>query len=199
MTLTTQFLTIITMIVGGVYLGAAIQTFRRFEKTWKKSPIFSYMIEISFWLLQTLILFYALYLVNKGELRLYILLALICGFALYKSLLESLYKRLLEQMIRTSVAIYNFMYRLVQAVIIRPIKGLISILIALIIWIWGIILWILILLLKIVYYPLSLIGKVVWRLTPQNVKKFFANLAGIYSKIKNTISKWWKFIRSKRG
>ncbi|MDL4840483.1 spore cortex biosynthesis protein YabQ [Aquibacillus rhizosphaerae] len=192
MTLTTQFLTILVMIAGGVYLGAAIETFRRFEVHWKQHKIYAYSIEIGFWLLQTLILFYLLYVVNQGELRFYILLAMLCGYAMYKSVFENIYKRLLERVIKISISIYYFFYRLVHALIVRPIKGLIMFAIAVLLWIWGIVLWIVILLFKIIGYPIKLILVLLWRLIPQKVKKYLSQLAGLFLKIKNIISKWWK-------
>ncbi|WP_186575719.1 spore cortex biosynthesis protein YabQ [Aquibacillus kalidii] len=199
MTLSTQFLTILTMIAGGVFLGAGIHTFRRFEVYWKKRVIFSYFIEICFWLLQTLILFFLLYLVNQGELRFYILIALVCGFAMFKGLLENMYQRVLEKIIQTSISIYHFFYRLVQAVIVRPLKWMISTIIAILLWTWGVILWIVLLLLKVVWYPISIIFKIIWRLLPKNAKKYLTQTGGFYSKIKNTLRKWWKYILSKRG
>lgn len=198
MTLSTQFLTIITMVAGGIYLGAAIETFRRFEPFWRKRVIFSYFIEICFWLLQTLILFFLLYLVNQGELRFYILLAILCGFAMFKSLFESIYKRILERVIRIIISIYRFSYQLILTVIVRPIKWIFTVSISCLLWLWGLIIWILFLVFKVVWYPIRFIFKLIWRMMPQNAKKYMTQLAGFYSKIKNTLSKWWKYIQSKR-
>ncbi|WP_226038362.1 spore cortex biosynthesis protein YabQ [Aquibacillus saliphilus] len=198
MTLSTQFLTIIAMIIGGIYLGASVDTFRRFEFYWKRRKIFPYVIEICFWLLQTLILFYLLYLVNQGNLRFYILLALLCGYAAYKSLFESLYRRLLEGLISTIIWIYYFFYRLVQVLIVRPVKKLVQFIIFLLIWIWGVLLWLMWLILKILWYPVKLTFVLIWFLTPKPIKKYFKQLAGFYSKIKNILRKWWSGIKSKR-
>ncbi|MRH44983.1 spore cortex biosynthesis protein YabQ [Aquibacillus halophilus] len=196
MTLSIQFFTIISMIAGGLYLGAAIDTFRRFEFYWKKRIIFSYIIEICFWLLQTLILFYLLYLVNQGELRFYILLALLCGYAAYKSVFEKTYRNILEKLISTSISIYYFFYRLVQAIIVRPVILLFNFLVAVFIWIWGIVLTLLWLIIRVLWYPVKLVSKLIWFLTPNVVKKYFIYLAGFYNKIKNTIRKWWNEFRS---
>ncbi|MDC3417922.1 spore cortex biosynthesis protein YabQ [Aquibacillus sp. 3ASR75-54] len=187
------------MIAGGVYLGAAMDTFRRFEPLWKKRKIFAFSLEILFWLLQALILFYVLYLINQGELRFYILLALICGFAMYKSLFNQLYLRILEWVINAIVSIYHFLYRLLELFIIQPIKFLFKLIISVLLSIWGIILWLLIIAVKIVWYPISFVFKIIWRLLPQNAKKYIIHLGGFYSKIKNRVVKWWNKFRNRKG
>ncbi|WP_138419993.1 spore cortex biosynthesis protein YabQ [Aquibacillus sediminis] len=198
MTLTVQFVTIISMVAGGIYLGGAIETFKRFEFFWKRKTILSYVIEISFWLLQALILFYILYLVNQGELRFYILLALICGYATYKSLFENTYKRLLERVINISISIYLFIYRLLQLVVVKPIKLLIKFTIGLLVTVWGMLLSASWLLVKVVWYPIKLIFALIWRLLPQIAKKYIYQLAGFYSKIKNKVVSWWKYLINRR-
>src|SRR5690625_5859173 len=75
MTLNVQFLTMLFMVVSGFYLGIALETFRRFSPLWRHRPVLVYIFEVSFWLIQTFIIFYVLYKVNAGELRVYIFLA----------------------------------------------------------------------------------------------------------------------------
>src|SRR5690625_1289933 len=86
MTLSTQFITMLAMTSGGFYLGVVLDTFRRFASSWKNRIIFSYVMETSFWLTQVIILFYVLFRVNGGELRLYIFLACLLGFTIYQVL-----------------------------------------------------------------------------------------------------------------
>src|SRR5699024_4293439 len=100
MTLHVQLLTMIFMVLSGLYLGMALETFRRFSPLWRKNKFLVYFLEICFWLVQTLIIFYVLYRVNAGELRLYIFVACLLGFATYQALIASLYKRLLEQVVK---------------------------------------------------------------------------------------------------
>ncbi|WP_077623914.1 spore cortex biosynthesis protein YabQ [Sediminibacillus massiliensis] len=198
MTLTVQFTTILTMIAGGIYLGAAIDTFRRFETVWKRRVFFSYAVEIGFWLLQTLVLFYLLFRMNQGELRLYILLALICGFSMYKALLEVIYKRGLELLIGLIISISRFFYRLGQLMIVRPVIALVRLLMYLAIGIWTCIVWIVWTILRVLFYPFKLIARMIWYLIPANIKKYLHNLAGFYSRIKNTVIKWVRMIMKKR-
>lgn len=109
MTLSVQFTTMAVMVLSGIYLGLAQDTFRRISVHWKKRPIISYSFEIGFWLLQTLIVFYVLFLVNSGEIRFYIFLACLLGFSFYQALLKTIYRQMLERLISVFRAIYKFL------------------------------------------------------------------------------------------
>lgn len=197
MTLSTQFITIFTMIAGGVYLGAALDTLRRFDHNWKHRKVFSYLLEVSFWLLQTLLLFYLLFLSNQGELRFYIFLAVLCGFSAYMSLFKTMYNKALNKFIKAIVSIYHFFYHLVNTLIIRPIMWIFHLLLAIFLWILGMLLWTVKLLLRVLFYPIQLLYKLIRRILPESVKKYLHKIEGFYSKIKNTLFKWWKKIRNK--
>ena len=79
MTLSIQFITMAAMVLSGIYLGVIRDTFQRFAIYWKGRKLLSYLLEIIFWILQTLVVFYVLFLVNAGEIRLYIILACLLG------------------------------------------------------------------------------------------------------------------------
>lgn len=198
MSLTTQFVTMAAMIISGIYLGASLETFRRFEVYWRKNGFLYYAMEISFWLLQTLILFYVLFLVNQGELRFYILLATLCGFAMYQSLLASIYRRILERIILTFKTIYLIFYKLVQALVFKPLKLILQLLLAICLLVGRTFYSVVQLLFRIIYWPVSLVGKGCWRLLPKNAQKYFVSLAGFYSKIENNIINRVKNNRNKR-
>ncbi|MFD1021154.1 spore cortex biosynthesis protein YabQ [Thalassobacillus hwangdonensis] len=192
MTLTTQFLTMLTMIGGGIYLGAAVDTMKRFEKNYRKHVLMNYVIVISFWLLQVLILFYLLYQTNYGELRLYVFLAVLCGFAAYKGLFQQSYRKLLERLIRISLWISTMIKKCFRTFVFKPIIGLWKLLQSIVIWVLTVLLAGILLLLRIVWWPFRLILGLIWRLVPQNIKNYLFAGAGFYDKIKNIIKKWWK-------
>lgn len=122
MTLSTQFLTLITMALSGFYLGIAQETFRRFTVYWKGRLFLTYFLEILFWMMQAGILFYILYRVNQGELRIYIVLASLFGFSAYQALAKQVYKRLLERLIRIFKAIYQGIEKLIKILLISPLR-----------------------------------------------------------------------------
>ena len=68
--------------------------------------------DILFWIVQALFVFYVLLLVNEAELRIYVFLALLCGFAAYQSLLKALYMKLLNFLIYIFMQTTYFLFEL---------------------------------------------------------------------------------------
>ena len=68
--------------------------------------------DILFWIVQALSVFYVLLLVNEAELRIYVFLALLCGFAAYQSLLKALYMKLLNFLIYIFMQTTYFLFEL---------------------------------------------------------------------------------------
>ncbi|WP_371931952.1 spore cortex biosynthesis protein YabQ [Mesobacillus subterraneus] len=97
MTLSTQFLTMLAMIWMGTLFGASLDTHNRFLKRSKRKSWIVFINDILFWVFQGLSIFYVLFSVNMGELRFYIFLALLCGFAAYQSLFKNMYLKVLER------------------------------------------------------------------------------------------------------
>ncbi|MDF0727823.1 spore cortex biosynthesis protein YabQ [Cytobacillus sp. S13-E01] len=208
MSLTTQFYTMIAMIGMGSWLGAALDTYGRFLKRPKRAQWFVFINDILFWVLQGLIIFYTLLSVNEGELRVYVFLALLCGYAAYQSLFRTGYLRLLDVLISGVISTYRFIAKTIYLLIVRPLQLLIQFLIVLALGGFNLltalskILYnILLVLLKIILSPIHWIGVLLWKLVPRNLKKllvkYFYNYAGILRKIKNikyVIIKWWKKI-----
>lgn len=198
MTLDTQFLTMIFMVLGGLYLGIAKDTFRRFSPYWKDKWFTNYVMEICFWLTQTFLLFYVLFRINGGELRVYVFLACLLGFAMYQALASALYKKVLESIIRVFTAIYRFLEKLVRAIIITPIWWIISLLFTSLLMTGKMIVSVLIFIAKCIYIPIAWILKMFYRLLPDHIQKILHKIAGLYSIIKNICSKWVKYITFKR-
>ena len=198
MTLSIQVLTMVSMIAGGFYLGIALDTFRRFGRHWKSNTLLVYFMEISFWLTQVFILYFILFQVNLGELRVYVFVACLLGYAAYQALAATLYKRLLERIIIITSRIYRMVYNLIKNLIIAPIRYLIKLLIASVIFLFNMIMLVFGFVLKCIYLPLKWLFKQMYRLLPKRFKLFLHKLAGFYSKIKNICRKYWKLISSKR-
>mgnify|MGYP003575953069 CR=1 FL=1 len=207
MTLSTQFLTMISMIGMGSLFGVMFDTYQRFLDRPNRKSWIVFFNDLLFWVIQALIIFYILFLVNNGELRFYIFVALLCGFAAYQSLFKGVYLRLLEFMIKTAIAIYRFIRRAFQLLIYKPVIGLIQLVISIIILIGrGIfslvkfVLKVILFILKIFWVPFVKIISILWKLLPKSIKKYVEKLynrtAGIFMEIKNyllkLIKKWKK-------
>ncbi|CAM3781693.1 spore cortex biosynthesis protein YabQ [Cytobacillus oceanisediminis] len=206
MTLTTQFMTMLAMIGMGSVFGASLDTYNRFLKRTKRKSWIIFINDILFWLLQGLAIFYILFLVNKGELRFYIFVALLCGFAAYQSLFKKMYLRVLEISIGMAISIYRFLVKAFTLVIYKPLQGLITALIAITVMLGKglysllkIALRVIWFTLKVIFLPVKWILSLLWKLLPKNIKKsvekLYNKLAGYLQRIKNYVLKWiskWK-------
>ncbi len=206
MTLTTQFMTMASMIGMGALFGAMLDTYQRFLQRSKRKHWLVFINDILFWIIQALVIFYVLFLVNRGDFRFYILLALLCGFAAYQSLIKRIYLRLLEWLILFVVYTANIIRQAISLLVIKPVIGLFQLvmftilfigrgLFTLVKFIFKIVLLSITFLLK----PIRLILLKVWKVLPKgfkkNVETFYNKTAGFFSKIKNYIRKcvnWWK-------
>jgi spore cortex biosynthesis protein YabQ len=210
MSLTTQLATMLAMIGMGGWLGVALDTYNRFLQRQDRSHWIVFINDILFWIVQSLIIFYVLLLVNQGELRFYIFLAILCGYAAYQSLFRTIYLKVLEWLIWFVTRLYQFFIQLCRYVIIRPIQLLLQILLALILFIGKLLLSLFRLSLRILYQlarllfaPFRWTGLIIWKITPPRWKrictKIFDYLTGIIRQMKNMkdrirtwISKWQK-------
>ncbi|APH06715.1 spore cortex biosynthesis protein YabQ [Bacillus weihaiensis] len=211
MSLTTQFYTMLAMFGMGSFMGAGLDTYGRFLKRPLRARWVVFINDLMFWIVQGLILFYVLLLVNEGELRVYIFLAVLCGYAAYQSLLKSVYLHILDRMIQMSIRVYRLVIRLGQLVVIRPIVGLVQLLIVFLLGIvkilWSIVKWafqFIYSLAKIILAPVRFILRLLWKLVPRVIRNNFVSniqkLAGILRRIKNKTNKvkqWWNRIRKK--
>lgn len=198
MTLSVQFITMIAMVLSGFYLGIIRDTYMRFTPYWKKRIILTYFMEICFWLTQTVLLFYVLFRVNGGELRLYIFAACLLGFSIYQVFAANSYKKILEQIIRVLTATYRFIERIIRVLIIAPIVWIVKALLLLIVFLLQAVGTILLFVLKVLILPIKWVLQLVYYLLPKPIKNYLYKIAGFYSTMKNICIKWVKYIKFKR-
>ncbi|PGZ94464.1 spore cortex biosynthesis protein YabQ [Bacillus pseudomycoides] len=213
MSLTVQLYTMLSMIGMGASLGAALDTYHRFLKRGERKRWLVFIYDILFWIVQALSVFYVLLLVNEAELRMYIFLALLCGFAAYQSLLKSLYMKVLNLLIHIFVQTFYFCVRILQLFIVKPITILIHLIIALALFLfrllvgfgmglWRFIIVILRLIWKSILIPVRFVFFVIWKLLPNRVKIFIKRQAGLLKyvkKMKKHIFLIWERIKKKLG
>ncbi len=130
MSLTTQFVTMLTMIGMGNWLGVSIDTYTRFFKR-RRARLFVFLNDLLFWIMQGLLLFYVLFHVNEGEIRGYIFIAILCGYASYRALFQKPYKWTLEICIQAVIVAYRFILKIIYLVIVRPIRFIFRLIIGL--------------------------------------------------------------------
>jgi spore cortex biosynthesis protein YabQ len=195
MTLTIQLMTILSMIGMGIYLGIIIDTYQRFLKRKQRNKIIVFLWDFFFWLVQALLCFLVLFNVNGAELRLYVILAIVCGFACYQSLFHFIYLRYLEIAIIIIKRIFQFIYQTIRYIIVMPIVWLLTTLGSIFLFIWLLIVrvikGIIIVLLKIGKFLLILL----WQPIPTKWKKNLQKTTRILvypRKIAYTLKKWWQ-------
>ncbi|MGE7907822.1 spore cortex biosynthesis protein YabQ [Peribacillus sp. NPDC094092] len=209
MTLTIQFYTLLAMIGMGSGFGAALDTYSRFLNRSERKRWVVFIHDFLFWIIQGLLIFYVLFLVNEGEFRLYLFLALLCGFSAYQALFKGFYQRLLEFLIILVIKLARFIANSVHMLIFLPIKWVLISVLAIIIGIGKFILallkWtgkILLFILNIFWRPLKWILTYMWNLLPvfvtKNVGKFYNKGKGILLKIKNSIYRTLNGWRNKK-
>lgn len=206
MTLSTQFLTMISMIGMGSLFGAMFDTYQRFLQRPKRKQWIVFINDLLFWIIQALLVFYTLFLVNSGEIRFYIFIALLCGFAAYQSLFKNIYLRVLELIIQTVITISRITKRTFLLLIYNPIVGLVQLTIIIVLSIGrgllSLVKFVSRILLFIVKAAFGIVKKILlifWKLMPKGLKnsveKLYNKTAGNFKKIGNYILKWrdrWK-------
>lgn len=124
MNLSVQFLTMAAMAVMGIWIGLSVDTYGRLfyrggRRRWNPLQIAG---DLLFWVVQGLLVFLVLLEVNEGDVRIYIFLSLFCGYAAYKSLFQSIYRRLLEG----GISVVRFLVRMLKRTFLlflfRPVQ-----------------------------------------------------------------------------
>ena len=196
MTLTTQFLTMLSMIGMGSLFGASLDTYNRFLQRRRRRNWIVFLNDILFWVFQGLSIFYVLFMINEGELRFYIFLALLCGFAAYQSLLKRTYLLILDWLISLAISTYKISVNLFKTLVYQPLRFLfmsaVSLLVLLGKGIFSLLkttLKILYWILKVAWKPFQLILIIFWKLLPKKIKKvvekIYNKMAGFTRKFQN--------------
>lgn len=124
MNLSVQFTTMAAMAVMGIWIGLSVDTYGRFfyrggRRRWNPLQIAG---DLLFWVVQGLLVFLVLLNINEGDVRIYIFLALLCGYAAYKSLFQSFYRSLLEGLINVVRFLSRAVNRTVVLFFLRPVQ-----------------------------------------------------------------------------
>ncbi|KAB7664957.1 spore cortex biosynthesis protein YabQ [Bacillus sp. B1-b2] len=208
MTLSTQFITMLAMVGMGLFFGISLETYQHFLKRPQRKRSIVFIHDLLFWILQALLMFYVLFLVNQGEIRIYLILAILLGFAMYKSLFQTFYLRLLEIIISFCVQAYRLLVKLVVNIIYKPIRGLVLLLLSIITYLLkGLmalakgVFRVLRFVLEILLLPIKWLLSLLWLIVPKKgklfVERFSSKLAGYYTKGKKYLKQQFQNRRKK--
>ncbi|MGM8366135.1 spore cortex biosynthesis protein YabQ [Virgibacillus sp. W0181] len=198
MTLDVQFLTMLSMALGGIYLGFALDTFRRLTGPWTQNKLLAFMLEVGFWAVQTVLLFYILFRVNGGELRFYVFLACLLGFSIYQIGFATLYKKVLESIISIVQTIIRWVQIIVRRLIIQPILILLKVCNMILLALLQGLATVCLILIKIIYLPLKWIVQLIYRLLPKRIKEIIYQFVQFYSTMIDKVKKFVQSIRFNR-
>ncbi|WP_088105926.1 spore cortex biosynthesis protein YabQ [Halalkalibacter urbisdiaboli] len=185
MSLSIQLYTMLSMAAMGIWLGAAIDTYGRFSK---KRPSFHLLValnDILFWIVQGLVVFYVLLKINNGEIRFYIFLALLCGYAAYQAIFRSYFQLFLDRMIQFSIGFYKFVKRLFIVLLYQPIKYVLQLLYSLCIMILSALLAVSLWILRLFWKPIKWFLLLIYRLT--RLDKVVNRYQPLFKKVKGII------------
>lgn len=179
----------LAMVAMGGWLGIAIDTYSRLIRGRKWHKWITVINDSLFWVLQGLLVFYIMLQINEGEMRFYILLALLCGYSCYRALLGNVYQRILEITIRTIIKTLRFFKTAILVLIINPTKELLKLLYKVCMIIIRISKKVIFFLLMLFFTPFIWAGRAIWRLFPNGKLSKFKNKLGFMKKIKNYIKR----------
>ncbi|PFA16838.1 MULTISPECIES: spore cortex biosynthesis protein YabQ [Bacillus cereus group] len=213
MSLTIQLYTMLSMIGMGAWIGAALDTYQRFLQRSQRNRWLVFIYDILFWIVQALFVFYVLLIVNEAELRIYVFVALLCGFAAYQSLLKAVYMRVLNFLIYVFVQTIQFFIKIVHLLMIKPVIIIAQLIIAFILFLFRIVLsignvlwkcfrWILLFVWKVFFWPVRFLTLLIWKLLPNRVKLFIKKYVGLLQhtkKLTNYTFRIWERIKKKLG
>ena len=107
-------------ILNGFLIGLLFDIFRILRKSFKTPDFITYIEDIMFWILSGAMLLYSIFKFNNGELRLFIFIGVFIGTLIYMLVFSNL-------LINVSVYIINTIKKIIETLIIKPIKFIIKI------------------------------------------------------------------------
>lgn len=170
----------------GIWFGASFDTYKRFTRSSKRFRWTKVLNDLLFWILQALVFFYVLFIVNYGEIRFYFFLALLLGYATYRALLDRLYAQILEWVIKLLQITVHFFTTMIKVLVINPsiwlLKVLISLCMIMLTVIWRSVSF----LLKILLFPFRFL-----------VNKYVQAYGIPFYPLYTRLSQWWEKIWKK--
>ena len=80
----------LVFILNGIIIGLLFDIFRILRRSFKTPNFITYIEDIVFWIMSTLIVLYSLFVFNNGEIRFYVFLATFFGIIIYSLTLSNI-------------------------------------------------------------------------------------------------------------
>ncbi|UKS26231.1 spore cortex biosynthesis protein YabQ [Paenibacillus sp. HWE-109] len=124
MTLHVQFQTIFMMVLSGIAIGAMFDVFRVLSGKLRLPRWTIPLVDMMYWIVATILVFRLLLYSNEGQVRIFIFLGMGIGVCFYFAFLTNVVVRFTLILIRIIVALYRFIAKTVEYILIKPIIGL---------------------------------------------------------------------------
>ena len=129
--ITNQAYLFFIFIINGIIIGLLFDFFRILRKSFKTPDIITYIEDLLFWILTGFIVLYSIFTFNNGEIRLYMISAIILGAIIYM-LVASRYiikinvtiidfiKKILKKIFNIILIPFKFLHKLIKKFFIKP-------------------------------------------------------------------------------
>lgn len=108
-----QFYSFIIFILVGFLIGLLFDIFRISRKTFKTSDIITSIEDILFWILTGLLILFSIFKFNNGDIRVYIILGIFIGIALYMLVFSKIVINTLVKIIFIIKRIISFIIKII--------------------------------------------------------------------------------------
>jgi spore cortex biosynthesis protein YabQ len=181
-----QWVTMFYMIMAGMAMGLAYDSYRVLSLKFNFPKWLNAMLDLLYWLWAALLVFRMLYAGNQGQLRFYVFLGLFLGVWIYFLIFSVTVRRFVLRLIQSVQYMCRLLWRLVEILIGRPL-----------LWLWRLILGTLKLLGRILWFILKLLlrlTKPIWVLPVRWISPRLTRLthSAWIVKITEWITKWRK-------
>lgn len=121
MTLTTQWVTLSLMFASGAFLGFFLDIYRVLARRFSLRGWPITLFDLLFWLAAACFVFAVLLWSNWGEMRFYIMIAIIAGILCYLRLLTRPVTRILVTLLKMIERLIKLLIRVVNVLVYRPV------------------------------------------------------------------------------
>ncbi|WP_339318156.1 spore cortex biosynthesis protein YabQ [Paenibacillus sp. FSL R10-2734] len=181
-----QWVTLFYMIMAGVTMGLAYDSYRVLSLKFNFPKWLNAMLDLLYWLGAALLVFRMLYAGNQGQLRFYVFLGLFLGVWIYFLIFSVTVRRFVLMLIQAVQYMCRLLWRLVEILIGTPLR-----------WLWRLFIGLLKLLGRILWFILKLLlrlTKPIWVLPVRWISPRLSRVthSAWIVKITEWITKWRK-------
>lgn len=114
--LTSQLYAFLVTIITGIAIGILFDFYKVIRGLTRPRKAFTYLGDLAFWIIATLVVFFMLLIGNWGEIRFYVVIGVFAGTALYMKFFSKGFLRLLSGLILVVKKIIRFIIKVLGTI-----------------------------------------------------------------------------------